>query len=620
MSEEREGHPLEFTSEITGELPELRFLVEDNPDGGFLTHVLDVRVVAERLSPLHEKVKAIVTPRYKHHDAPRILFYAVLPGPPHAGSPVQLPGPDMIEPSFWNSLSDVERAACQLAWPDDFRERTAALEAVEVGDIVSAYDRFTKTTLIALAKAALPELGISESDSYATVTEAISKIGTDWEAAVSDKPPPPAWDKSDPDLPSIALILRLVAEIENRINLRSTSQMKENQPARRKGLAAEPLTKDGFFLSASDRVNKATIEAFMPGAMQKAADIGAELSDMETQGLRGVKKFWAVYLFESRTDALRGLVGFTKDPGETVWQMLRERGALAVKAQYALWARAFAQTDAEPNKFITISVPHFCDDLGFRKKKRAHTRASKQAAMEVLELLTSLELVMEFQRQGKTIQLRGPLWTRGIVAEERDGYADLFGANRVDSARALWEPVGFSYAPGPFFANPAWRDYNRNVALIGEGLLKLSTENEDKWAVMVGGYIAILARMNGYRRTSVGVRLLLEKTGLWRVDGQHRPGRMRDKLTHALDRIREVGIIRAWQVTRPADLFDADDLSAPETLAGLSEKTQWAKAWLSESVLIDWPDEMERRAVELGEKRERAISRRATRAMPSGTS
>jgi hypothetical protein len=451
----------------------------------------------------------------------------------------------------------------------------------------------TRLAIIGLTVEAFPKLSISPDADVMDCCKAVMQER-------------PAWQiTGDTPLPAIVRFLR--EEIAQR---KQTS--KESAPRQR--LSVEPLARDGFLLVASDRVNKATIEAFMPGAMRKAADITAVLSEMETKGLSDVRKFWAAYPFESNSDALRGLVGFTKDPGETIWQLLEEKGALAVKAQYALWARAFAETDAEFNKFITISVPHFCDDLGFRKKKRAHTRASKQAAMAVLELLTSLELVMEFQRpQGKMMQLRGPLWTRGIVAEERDGYADLFGANRVPGTRALWEPVAFSYAPGPFFANPAWRAYNRNVALIGEGLLKLSTENEDKWAVMVGGYLAILARMNGYRRNTVGVRLLLEKTGLWRVNGERNPGRMRDKLMRALERIQQVGIIRAWQITRPADLFDPNDLSAPQTLAGLSERTRWARDWLSENVLIDWPNGMERRADELRAGRARAINRRATR-------
>jgi hypothetical protein len=184
----------------------------------------------------------------------------------------------------------------------------------------------------------------------------------------------------------------------------------------------------------------------------------------------------------------------------------------------------------------------------------------------------------------------------------------------------MWDPVAFSYAPGPFFADEVWRTYNRNVALIGEGLLKLSSGYEDKYAVMVGGYLAILARMNSYQRTVVRVRLLLEKTGLWSVDGESNPGRMREKLERALDRIQEVGVIREKEITSSPENIDPNDLTSNETLDALAEPTRWTKGWLSQFVVIDWPADLERRADELQAKKAKVIAGRRGRKSRQGSS
>ncbi len=518
----------------------------------------------------------------------------------------------VINEEKWATLSEDERVA--RIHEGRFSARIAEKEMYEgtekVREALKTYnekrqqewrarEEAGRIAWVTLALEAIPNLNIGENADLNTVFNAVREARSKWRI-------------DDTDISVVARLLR--RELWRR-------KQTERPPLKQKRKKPETtaLSRDGLIRAPADRFNKAAIESFMTGAMRKSTEMQTKLDALEARGLTESNQFWAAYPIETKANDLHGAIGFTKDPGEAIWNLLQKNGALAVKAQYALWARAYAETDAEPNQFIKMPITQFCDDLGFKKKGtvkkgQAHTSKNKQAAMNVLELLTSLELRAVYHPlNGTARRLRGPLWSRGIIAEEMDGYADLFGSNRVPGTKAMWEPVAFSYAPGPFFADEVWRTYNRNVALIGEGLLKLGSGYEDKYAVMVGGYLAILARMNGYRRTSVRVRLLLEKTGLWAVDAKTNPGRMREKLEAALDRIHEVGVVRGWTITTPPEGVNPDDFTSDETLTALAEPTRWTKEWLSQCVLIDWPTDMERRASELQAKRATAITRKRGR-------
>lgn len=378
----------------------------------------------------------------------------------------------------------------------------------------------------------------------------------------------------------------------------------------RRGLPLRPIAVKGHLCVASDRINKATVEALMPGAMKQSSVLAGALDKLKVPGLTTGKEFWAAYPFSARKD-LHGAVGFTQNPGEAIWKMLQRNGALAVKAQYALWARAYAETGADPQTFITLSISQFCDDLGFKKKKGAHERFNKHKAVEVLDLLTSLELSAIYQTpKYKIVHLSGPLWMRGVIREELDDFTDLFGERHVGDPqnRMSWDPVAFNYAPGIFFANPEWRKYNHNVALIGAGLLQLGCGDNDKWAVMVGGYIALLARMNGYRPATVGVKRVLERTGLLSEMKKHRQvGRMRDMLERALEKLKLVHVIKSYHFTSEEEDADFDDLNSYETLDRMAEPSRWAATWLNECIIIEWPEDFERRAEELRAKRKQRI-------------
>jgi hypothetical protein len=406
----------------------------------------------------------------------------------------------------------------------------------------------------------------------------------------------------------ISELTKVQQDIRSKLEELEEQQIQESRP--RKFLPMHPIAVNGHLSVASDRINKATVEALMPGAMKRSSVLGEVLNKLKAKGLMVGKKFWAAYPFSARKD-LHGAIGFTENPGEAIWRMLQRNGALAVKAQYALWARAYAETGADPQKFIIMSISQFCDDLGFKKKKGAHERVNKHKAVEVLDLLTSLELSAVYQTpRHKIVHLSGPLWMRGGIREELDDSTNLFGERFVGDPqnRMSWDPIAFIYAPGMFFANPEWRTYNHNVALVGAGLLQLGSGDNDKWAVMVGGYIALLARMNGYRTTRVGVNRILERTGLLAEMMKHRhAGRMREKLERALEKLQLVRVIKSYHFTSDKEDVDFDDLNNLETLDCMSEPVRWAASWLNQCIVIEWPEDFERRAEELREKKRQRI-------------
>lgn len=424
----------------------------------------------------------------------------------------------------------------------------------------------------------------------------------------------PEWNVTTETNPRV--IFELCREDEQQQLIRQLQAYSYKKIIQRKP-PAKPLAESGLLVVPADRINKATIEALASGAMKEVLEDSLNL-------LGKSAKFWRGYTFgfgasESSKDKIIGVVGFRNEPEEQLWEFIRRNGALAIKAQYALWARAYAETGAKPGMYISVTISQFCDDIGFARKKRAHTPQSKKAAAALIELLTELELVCVYKPPSGPIQrIRGPIWARGIISEELQGYGDIF-ENDIARDICVWIPTAFSYAPGPFFANETWRAYNRYIALVGEGLLKLRSDNTDKYAVIVGGYLAILARMNGYRKFRINVRTLLEKTGIFYIDGKRNPGRMRKKLEEALERLCKVRVIKSWEITSTEIDADADNLNAPGTLEKLSEPTRWVQNWLLQTVIVDWPAAIkgrEQKLKEMKERHRRKSARKSKRNVP----
>lgn len=279
---------------------------------------------------------------------------------------------------------------------------------------------------------------------------------------------------------------------------------------------------------------------------------------------------------------------------DSLWAFLSKAGPPMVKAHYALWGRWYedgGQIGGEP---VIVNIAQFCADLGYtRHHKGGYRREHKQDAVRILEAITAVEMRATFtppDKGGKQQRLRGPLWTRGIIAEENDQFGDLFGAAR-EGRHEDWEPIAFSYAPGPFFANTEWRKYNQAVGKIGAGLLRLDNRN-DEWALLIGGYLGTLLRMNHYAPLRLRAGTILEKANLAQgKDAERRVTQYREKFERALDRLQEVCVIQSW--TWPdvdtQELSDPDDPDAVASYydADLLPKGDWRRQIVQINVAME---------------------------------
>lgn len=390
-----------------------------------------------------------------------------------------------------------------------------------------------------------------------------------------------------------SVVVRMSGLLVRHLDFIKDGTRTEAEKSKQSGGKLAPLASDGLLRSPADRITQSAIEAFMPGAIKK----GTERDEiLERAGGRGLSEsFFAVYSIESKNKDFYGVGGFREELGDALWDTLQNRGELAIRAQFALWARVFQETNAETGKFVRMTINQFCDDIGFSRNKGAHKRENKQSAIKILQLLTSFEVsIMWKNPAGKLVRVRGPIWQRGPVGEELDQYSDLFGANRIGNPDA-WEPVAFAYAPGYFFENEDWRKYNKAVALIGKGLLELSAQERDRWAVLVGGYIALQARFGDYRPKRFKVSTLLEKTRLIEQSKNRNTSRAIDKLETALDKLKQVHVIAGWRYTsEPEDAgIDYDDLETAETrqqMARESSARRLTRAELEKVIEIEWTD------------------------------
>ena len=337
----------------------------------------------------------------------------------------------------------------------------------------------------------------------------------------------------------------------------------------------------------ADRINKGTIEAY------------ARVCDWQA-----VDGFFRGVTVASGTK-FRQTIGFRTDPGQTLWDFLRTRGEAAIKAHYALWARCYETTGGEAGKYIVLDIPQFCEDLGYTKHhKGGFRREHKQEAVRILHALTTAELSVEFTAgsNGKVRRLRGPLWQRGIEADERDQYGDLFGAARMGDP-SNWEPVKVSYAPGQWFEDPEWRKHNKYVGLIGAGILRLDNRN-DRWAIRIGGFYGTLARFEQYRPRAFHVLTVLRKTGLSSLNTRN-PQEQEEAFRRAHDRLVEVGVLKAW--VYDGEPIPEPDMDDPDDLAALADYQP--DDWRRRRVVITWPDAMTAETARLEAAEQRAVAR-----------
>lgn len=358
----------------------------------------------------------------------------------------------------------------------------------------------------------------------------------------------------------------------------SREQWKQRQQKRRNAPKTEPLSTDLLF--ASDNVHGAAVRAFCAAA---------QWHKHPTEEI--------VYGWYREFDNLKITIGLpNKAEAETLWQFLKAGGSRMVKAHYALWGRWYESGGSDRCQFVTVNINQFCADLNYKRHHKGGYRPEhRQEAIKVLEALTSVEVRATWLAPGETWtkpklrRLRGPLWDRGLLAEEKDVYADLFGQIR-EGDPDLWEPLAFSFAPGPWFTNVEWRAYNHAVGKIGSGLMKLDNRY-DEWAILIGGYLGTQVRVNHYRMQPLKVETILRETNLAQTaDARRRTSETETKFERALDRLAEIGVIASWiwagvNESHEADVAEVDD---PEAIAAYYTQDPLPPFW-NRRVLLNLP-------------------------------
>jgi hypothetical protein len=359
--------------------------------------------------------------------------------------------------------------------------------------------------------------------------------------------------------------------------VRSRSRLSYSLGAQGLWLSAQPLTWHGYIRFPADRIHKAAVEALVPGVL--------ELPSSEDSPTWDADGWVAGHHFETGRgrDHLRGKFGFRLPPSDEAAELLHTNSPLLIKVHYALWAFTIARTDGDPNSAVTLSLPELCDALGYaRLANGAHRPESKRQAARAVELLCSLELDVRYDApDGRSCRLSGPLWKPGPPP---------------DGTRL-----------GAWSTDPLWRAYNRRIGLADARLLQLRPDR-DRWAICAGGYLAPLARMNGYRPLRVRVRTLLTRSGLLAAERRN-PARMLEKLERALERLEEARIIGGWDWEAQAGREpDMDDASALASLGAAAD------GWMARILIIRWPDDLDVRAQRLTAARETHARRRSRRA------
>lgn len=341
---------------------------------------------------------------------------------------------------------------------------------------------------------------------------------------------------------------------------------------------ARPLGWHGLIRFSSDRIHKAVVDSLAGGFTFTPHEHSTERDFQLAREFGG----------RSSRDYLAGRLGFRLPPTDQKLELLNGNRAQLIKLQFALWARAFAETDADPGRPAVVTLSQLCDDLGYhRQQNGSHRPEHKRQVAEWVALLTSIELDAEYEApDGQRVRLTGPLWKR---------FPD-------------WElDRQIAFAPGPWYADPLWRRFNRRVGLFSAALLSLRPDR-DRWAICIGGYLACLARMNGYRPLTLRVATLLERTGLQEAERRN-PSRMREMLERSLEQLEARGAIAQW------DWFNAAPYEPDmDTPAELEKLLGVAPGWAERSLVIRWPVALQHREASLSSAREiRGAGRRGSR-------
>lgn len=446
--------------------------------------------------------------------------------------------------------------------------------------IVGAAATFRRD-FVKLVAAALPELGVELPRACDPTDKAIAN-SPDWETAIKValsnveevkeliRKARPKWGVTIDTSPKVILD-RVQKAYEHRLR-----QLILKVKPKLLDYSLNPLTESDYILVPANPINEAIVEAIMPGAMKSISDDEVKSMGLGTSFGRGHK--FDTGRRKANEGRAKGLIGFKQPVQENLWKFLEKNSALAIKANYALWARwsqSFGFADVTPMMYLSLSLSQFCDDLGFIRFRGDHRLESKKAAVSTLELLTEIEIVCHYRSSnGLREMISGPIWVRGELGEDMRGFENIF-KKEVNIRNPLWINKVFSYAPGALVDSEMWQRYNQFTARLAGGFFKINTQKVDKYSVIVGGYLTNQVRIASSDSIKVKVRTLVEKSGLLKIDGKKNPERMEDKLYDALEGLVTAGVIKAW--TKPTN----NDRS--------KEYPRWVKNWLGRSITIALP-------------------------------
>lgn len=512
------------------------------------------------------------------------------------------PSTQLLFISSWKEVWNQLRAYCEEYWKffclEQQRDSTDNVDASTPGGVIYWRNAFQerhgnnaplkvaaaavfRREFVRLTAVALPESGITLPDDD-DPTEIAIVSSPDWNSAVNTalmdveavkraiQNVRPEWDVNVRSEPAVFLNY-LQKEYESRL-----TKFEQLTQLERHELSFQPLAGLSLTPIPSDPIFRIVLEALMYGQIRmfSAEDLKPISINLTT---------WLGPIFDTGEPGLEriiGVIGFT-DKVESQYKYLMSNRSLALKTHFALWARAYAETTVTPDKYLTVSLSQFCDDLGYIRKNGAHRSMNKAAAVSMLDLLMSIEIVgFSYSQQTKALrEINGYIWKRGAITTSLQGYQDVF-QSAIDPHIEGWNPKAFSYAPGNCWSTNISQ---RSPFLVSSilSLLRLSTENKHKYAVILGAYLFTLPRKNGAIPRSVKIQDVLKAIGLWDTpELQKNPGRVEEHLACALGDIRDAGLIEAWRYSK-SPLREGSS-------SGAEHRGRY-KDWYRGAIVIRWP-------------------------------
>lgn len=263
---------------------------------------------------------------------------------------------------------------------------------------------------------------------------------------------------------------------------------------------------------------------------------------------------------------------------EEMWEKVKElqkQGDLAADIFDTVIAKWLKEAKSY-NDIIAISIDDFLEMRGLKKKTSGHGRrggyTEKQRAeiakhIEILERtwieVNEMKVYTKDSKKPKREVTRG----RPLIIEGDRAQKDITGEAR---------PFMWILKPGIMFAKYLFSPYGRQTALLSQKALEYDPYREFR-EKRLARYFAWIWRISSQKTMEgISVEPLLEVTG--DIDNLKRPGRVKEKLEKAFNKLEEDGVITSWEYE-----------SLNESGVG---KKNWAKKWLETKIIVEPPQKI----------------------------